>query len=83
MSEQGDCPICNGSGDDLIPCNCLCMHEGIPGAEHMTHECPYVLACCARCESYGCGGSCPYCGGSGAAKDWRSGGPYQKNGQPA
>ena len=74
MLDSDECPVCEGTGNDPEPCGCTCIAEGRPTG---------ILAlcdrsCCSNCQGAGCGGSCPFCGGSGRKSDWVEGNPsYQ------
>lgn len=72
MSKDDDiCPVCLGSGEDVDGCGCSCIGEGKMDVHH--NEC--FKPCCASCGGDGCGGSCPFCGGSGKKSDWKPGNP--------
>lgn len=73
------CPVCKGGGEDPDTCGCRCMAEGLD-TDVSGFVCQFPGHGCINCGCDGCGGSCPYCGGTGKAKDWAEGGPYKKDG---
>lgn len=70
MSDKFDdaaCSACGGSGDDPEGCGCLCKTE--------EDQAKCLIPLCISCNCAGCGGSCPWCGGSGKKSGWKEENP--------